>query len=230
MKRTEEVSVREFAPRAYAAIVQLMGGPDRLLNPDIRWGNNFLANFAVGRDEPWVAPGPDSFSGANWHVDGNWFMHYLDGPEQGILGIVCWEKMVHQGGATFIAPDSIGPVARYLADRPEGVWPDEFPWDDLIRQCSDFREAVADAGDFILTHPLMLHRGSQNLKRVPRYMNNSVVSFKEPLCFNRPDGAYSAIEQCILRGLGVDSLDFEIKGERRHLTREDREARRAARL
>lgn len=46
--------------------------------------------------------------------------------------------MHHCGGGTFIAPDSIGVVARYLAQHPEGVLPDDI--DSLIHQCHEFVE------------------------------------------------------------------------------------------
>jgi len=216
---TERVRVREFAPAAWAGIVRVMGGPERMRNPDFEWGNNFLMNYAVGADEPWVPCGPESPQGINWHVDGSWFRHFLDSPEQGILGVVCWDDMLHQGGATCIAPDSIGVIAEYLRARPEGVGPNEFPWQELIDSCSEFVECTGRAGDVFLVHPFVMHRGSQNLLRRPRFMTNIVTSFREPMCFDRPDGGYSAIEDAILRALGLERLAFAITGERKYIRR-----------
>ena len=45
-------------------------------------------------------------------------------------------------------------------------------------------------------------------------MNNHLVSFAEPMQFNRSDGDYSPVEQVILDCLGVESLDFKITRER----------------
>ena len=54
-----------------------------------------------------------------WHKDGSFFRHFLDSREQGLLTIVYWSDVEPQGGGTFIAPDSIKVVARYLAEHPE---------------------------------------------------------------------------------------------------------------
>lgn len=191
-----------------------MGGTERMHDSDFYWDNAFLMNYAVGADEPPVPCGPESPAGINWHVDGIWFRHFLDSPEQGILGVVCWDDMVSGGGATCIAPDSIAPIARYLMDHPEGVGPHDFPWEGLIRKCASFVECCAEAGDVVLLHPFIMHRGSQNHLRRPRFMTNIVTSFREPLNFSRENGAYNAIEGAILRALGVDRLDFAIAGPR----------------
>ena len=212
---TASVRVRDFAPAAWDGIVRVMGGPERMRNPDFEWTNAFLMNYAVGADDPPVPCGPDSPAGINWHVDGNWFRHFLDSPEQGILGVVLWDDMVSGGGATCIAPDSIGTIARYLLARPEGVEPNAFPWDDLIRQSHRFLEGTGRAGDVFLVHPFVMHRGSQNHLRRPRFMTNIVTSFKHPLDYHRRDtDASSAIELAVLRALDVDHLDFVATGER----------------
>eukprot|EP01051_Picozoa_sp_SAG22_P018948 SAG22_NODE_3348_length_1764_cov_2.810210_1_plen_40_part_10 len=39
------------------------------------------------------------------------FRHYLDSAEQGLLLLVLWGDIGHQGGGTFIAPDSVEKVA-----------------------------------------------------------------------------------------------------------------------
>ncbi len=211
---TESVPVKDIAPRAYAAICRLMGGEACLKDKNYSWSNHFLMNYATGADEAWVPCGQASPAGLNWHVDGSWFKHFLDGPEQGILGIVMYSDMESQAGCTCFAPDSIKPIAEYLRQHPEGLLPEEFDWDDLISQCNDFRECTGKAGDVVLMHPFMMHRGSQNLKRIPRFMCNIVTSLEEPMQFNRADGQYSAMEQVILNALGEESLDFHITGQR----------------
>ena len=74
---------------------------------------------------------------------------------------------------------------------------------------------IAEAGDVIILHPYMLHAASQNSSGRVRFMNNKVVSLKEPMNFNRPVGDYTALEASILHALGMDSLDFQITGERK---------------
>jgi hypothetical protein len=214
LERTESVPVRQLAPRVMDAIADLLGGPELVRDPHLTWGDNFLINYAVGAGEPWVPPGRDAPAGINWHIDGNWFRHFLDSPEQGLLGVVLWTDLVHRGGATFIAPDSISPVARHLAAHPEGLGPNEFPWREMIGQANDFRELIGEAGDVVLVHPLVMHRGSQNQLRRLRVISNAVSSQREPLRFKRADGAYTPVEQAVLEAMGVNEFDYAITGQR----------------
>ena len=46
-------------------------------------------------------------------------------------------------------------------------------------------------------------------------MNNKVVSLNAPMQFNRAEGDYTALEASILQALDLESLDFEITGERK---------------
>ncbi len=130
-------------------------------------------------------------------------------PEQGLLTLVVWSDIQPRGGGTFVAADSVPVVARYLAAHPEGVLPTEFPTKALIAECSQFVEATGRVGDVFLLHPYVLHAKSQNHLGVPRLITNPPVHLKEPMNFNRPDPAdYSPVELAVLRGLGVDRLDF----------------------
>src|SRR5690606_26840367 len=82
------VNVKEFSPKAYAVICQLLGGEDRIPE-NIRWGNGFIVNFSLGADSEWIPPSPEA---GGWHKDGDFFHHFLDSPEQGLLLIVIWKK------------------------------------------------------------------------------------------------------------------------------------------
>ena len=61
----------------------------------------------------------------------------------------------------------------------------------------------------------VLHATSQNPSGRVRFMNNKVVSLKESMKFNRPASDYTTLEASILQALGMDSLDFQITGERK---------------
>lgn len=211
MPAHKHVPVAEIAPKAWAAMVQLAGGEDRIRQPAL-WGDAFIANFGERSTEPWKPAGPDC---PGWHKDGDFFLHFLDSPEQGLLVIPLWTDVVHQGGPTYIAPDSIRVLAEFLRDRPEGVMPGEFGFQNLIRQCHEFGEAVGEAGDVYLLHPFMLHAVSQNVLRAKRVITNPPLSLAAPMCFDRPDGAYSPIEQTVLHALGVDRLAWKPTAERK---------------
>lgn len=231
--RTQEV--KDIAPKAWAATCQLLGGEERVRQP-YHFSNAYIMNLGVGADEPHRPPSPDC---PGWHKDGDFFRHFLDSPEQGLLTIVAWSDVVEQGGATYIATDSVSIVARHLAKHPEGLLPNEIGTGQLIHQCLRFAEATARAGDVYLLHPYMLHCHSQNTKQVERIIINPPAMLKEPMNFNRPDGDYSPVEQAVLRALDVDHYDFQRTGEREALVPESRkkqqqrmleeEARRRAR-
>jgi hypothetical protein len=214
MKGESSMEVKDLAPKAWEAICALMGGADRVKQP-CRWYDNFIVNFRDGADEPWQSP-----AGRNtgWHVDGDWFQHFLDGPEQGLLVLAIWSDIETKGGGTYIACDSVGPVARFLASHPEGVDPYGFPIAGLIAQCKDRIEVTGKIGDVALVHPFMLHTSSQNILKKPRFITNPAISFSEPMKFYRENSAdYSLVELAILRALGVDHLDFQATGSRQLL-------------
>jgi len=52
---------------------------------------------------------------------------------------------------------------------------------------------------------------------IPRFITNPAVHLREPMRFGRESVAeFSPIERAILRGLGVDRLDWHITGQRKH--------------
>jgi len=146
---------------------------------------------------------------AGWHKDGDFFRHFLDSPEQGLLTIVLWSDIEHRGGGTFVAPDSVAPVARLLAERREGVLPDDLHYDELISQCTSFVEITGRLGDVVLMHPYMLHAVSQNHRGTARFITNPPIALREPMRFDRADPTErSPVERAVLRALGVERLDY----------------------
>ncbi|MFW5814946.1 MAG: phytanoyl-CoA dioxygenase family protein [Spirochaetota bacterium] len=217
MDRNNIAPIGEISPKAWGALCDVVGGEqridDRVMEIESKhfttinsreWSDAFVVNFRRGADEPWLPPSPTS---GGWHKDGSFFRHFLDSREQGLLTIVYWSDVVHKGGGTFIAPDSIRHVARYLADHPEGVNGNTCA--ELIEQCEEFVEVTGEVGDYILLHPYMLHASSNNHSGNVRFMTNPPVVLREPLDFNRenPDD-FSLIELATLNALGVDRYDF----------------------
>jgi len=217
MGGTQSLEIKEFAPKAWDAICALMGGEERIQQP-ARWSDGFIVNFHEGADRPWQGPSPQI---KGWHKDGDFFRHFLDSPEQGLLTLVIWSDIEPQGGGTFVACDSVPVVARFLAGHPEGVGPYDFNFKDLIGQCHEFVEMTGRVGDVVLLHPFMLHTVSQNHSDRARFITNPPVSFKEPMNFHRANPAdYSLVEQAVLKGLGVESLNFQPTQPREHLVPE----------
>lgn len=220
MDHKNELPIREISTKAWDALLDVVGSEDRLEDEvfylpksghftyikSAYWSDAFIVNFHRGADEPWQEPGRHS---KGWHKDGSYFRHFLDSREQALLTIVAWTDMRHQGGATLIAPDSVRVIARLLCEHPEGVAAKEFDYPALLSQCHRFKELTADAGDFIILHPFMLHASSNNVLRRPRFMSNPPIMLKEPMNLNRENpNDFSLLERATLHYLGLERLDF----------------------
>lgn len=214
---------------------ELLGGEDRIDAEKSAWGDSFIVN--LGTREIADAPPADPRTFDNWHVDGDFFVHFLDSPEQALLVIPVFSDIASGGGGTYIAPEGIELAARYLAAHPEGVYggyytfrpattseddpadptaPGYYYHPDKARECNTFVELTAEVGDVVLMHPLMLHSASPNRLRAPRVITNPKVELRAPFEFARADPAeYSLVELKTLRALGVDRLEFQRTGERR---------------
>ncbi|KAJ7093459.1 hypothetical protein B0H15DRAFT_947581 [Mycena belliarum] len=225
------VLVSEFAPKAWSAICELVGGEDRITEETKVWKDSFIVNLGTeGQGEV----GFRDLDG--WHVDGDFFLHFLDSPEQGLLVIPIFSDIAPGGGGTAICTDGIPVVARHLHNNPDGVTPWMHPRgtpeptgpDRLsffksvvenreLAADSSFHEMTGEVGDVYLLHPLMVHSASKNATRIPRVITNPPVSLKAPFRFgDGVGGEYSLVEQKTLRELGFpEGLDgWKIEGER----------------
>ena len=221
MDHKNQLPIKEVAPKAWAAILDMVGGEERLETQVMRipesghfstinsfeWSDAFIANFHRGSDKPWQPPSPQV---GGWHKDGSYFRHFVDSREQALLTVVLWSDMLHQGGGTFIAPDSVRVIARLLYEHPEGIAARDFDFQSIIAQCGEFEELTGKAGDFVILHPYMLHASSQNVLRVPRFMTNPPIVLKEPMNLNRPNPKdFSLLERATLHYLALERYDFK---------------------
>ena len=204
--------LRTDAPRAFAAQADVVGGAERLpeRGESLAWRDSAIGNLAGPEGPAWQPPSPQQ---RGWHKDGWHFRHFLNSPEQGLLTVPIFSDILPQSGGTFVARDSIAPVARLLASLPEGLHPDSvqgagFLIPGLIEQCSDFVELTGEAGDMVLLHPYMMHRVSANPSPRPRFIANAALVLAEPMRFDRLHGGYSLVELAVLRALGRNQLDY----------------------
>jgi hypothetical protein len=218
MNRETIAPVKDVSRKTWSAICDVVGGEDRIDHQTMgieskhfttinsfEWSDAFIVNLRRGADAPWVPPSSGS---GGWHKDGSYFRHFLDSREQSLLTVLLWSDVGSRGGGTFIAPDSIAVMARFLADHPEGVEPNGFGG--LINQCKEFVEITGPVGTFALLHPFMLHASSNNHSGKPRFMTNPPVILKDHMNLNRPLTAdFSLLERTTLRALGVDRMDFK---------------------
>jgi len=232
--RKEKVS--SFSPQAWLAMQDLLGGEERIDEASSTWGDSFILNLGTPELET-AAQDIHPHDFGNWHVDGDFFIHFLDSPEQALLVIPLFSDIHPRGGGTFVAPQGIDLIANYLAAHPEGVLPtglsftpstsphlDSDPQNDpgywthteAIKKCDKLVEFTGDIGDVVLMHPLMLHSASKNYLREPRIITNPPVSLREPFNFNRENPAeFSLVEKKTLKALGVDRFDFRPTKERK---------------
>ncbi|KAL1995476.1 hypothetical protein VTN49DRAFT_1663 [Thermomyces lanuginosus] len=225
MPHHKQEPVRTFAPKAWAAICELLGGEDRIVDEHSVWYDSFIVNLGT---KEWEGRWPHPRDLTNWHVDGDFFIHFLDSPEQGLLVIPLFSDIDEHGGGTMICPDAIPHIAKHLHDHPEGVTPQMTPrgqqpqyeglgfFCEIAKKCDNFIEMTGKVGDVILLHPLMLHSASKNSLRQVRVITNPRVALKEPFNFDRDDpNEYSLVERKTLQALGVDRLPgWKIVGER----------------
>ncbi|KAL4737660.1 hypothetical protein BDV11DRAFT_171741 [Aspergillus similis] len=234
MPHHREEAVRTFAPKAWAAICELCGGEDRISEEFGSWRDSLIVNLGLPEYEGMKNPDPRELD--NWHVDGDFFWHFLDSPEQALLVIPLFSDIEPMGGGTMICPEAIPLMARYLYEHPEGVTPYMVPrgeaqsenpdaepglsfYKTLIQKCTDFHEMTGKTGDVVLMHPLMLHSASRNILRTPRIITNPPVALKEPFNFDRDDPSkYSLVEKKTLLALGKDRLQgWKITTERERI-------------
>ena len=201
------------APRAFLAQADAIGGADRLpgSGENLTWRDAAIGNLGLPGGPEWSPPGPRQ---AGWHKDGWHFRHFLNSPEQGLLTVPIYSDIRPKSGGTFIASDSIRPVAEFLAEHPAGLHPDSVQGSGYlipgwIEQCTDFEELTGEPGDMVLLHPFMLHRVSVNPSRRPRFIANMALVLAEPMQFSRPAGeTYSLVELAVLKALGTDDFDY----------------------
>ncbi len=192
--------ISEFAPRAWEAICDLLGGPQRVKTTE--WSDYFVINFRCD-PERLVDPHEElQLSGDAWHIDDPKLATRLDNWHHGLIVMCLFSDVKPRGGGTLFACDSPAKVARYLAQHPEGT---DFVNDGrvhvqkLLAQCHDYHEVTGEVGDVLLIHPLMLHAGSDNRSRDIRWMSNPLIFTEQPMDFWRDDRARESVVERVIR-------------------------------
>ena len=197
LEGNEDVPVAEFAPTAWAAICDLLGGPERIATRI--WSNYLILNLCDGADLESDRPSPD---GVGWHIDDPHPAMRLDQIRNGLVCITVVDELRPASGNTWLSPDSVGRVARALAEHPEGV---DFvhqrgAW--ITRECERFEEVVGETGDVFLLHPLLMHSSSPNRSGRIRWIGNPMVYMRQPLDPLRADRReLSPVELAIRRAI-----------------------------
>ncbi|KIJ36782.1 hypothetical protein M422DRAFT_232369 [Sphaerobolus stellatus SS14] len=219
MPRHKEMLWKEFAPKGYAAICDILGGEDCLDHTIFNKARDgLIANFGKEEYRDMVIHPKDL---ENWHIDGNWFTHFLDSSEHSLLVICLFNDVEPRAGGTYICEDGLKPIIQWLHNRPQGcspklVDPDGTTALDALQHCEKFIECTGKAGDMFICHGFMPHSASKNHRRIPRFITSPRFVLKDPFNYNRENPEdYSLLELKTLKELGVSSLpDWNITGQR----------------
>ncbi len=190
---TRVADMRLVAPRLWETVCRLVGGTERVRAP-ARIGNALLCNYRT------------TVLRESWHVDGDFFVHYPDSPEQALLVFVLWSDVRPGEGATLVVPSATAAVLEHLAASPEGRTSGRIPAGRFVAATGDGpRELTGRAGDAWILHPLTVHQSAPNPHGEPRFVSNPVVALEEPLRL-AGDGPRSPLERLTRRLLGRDYL------------------------
>lgn len=103
--------VKSFSPKVWDAMCDLLGGPERIKGQGSTWHDSMIVNLGdVDGDTEWLEP--KDLDG--WHVDGDFFTHFLDSPEQALLVVPFFTDVEQHQGPTIGAMDAIPKIAKYL--------------------------------------------------------------------------------------------------------------------
>lgn len=112
---SKSFSMKSFAPKGWKAICDLLGGEKRIAEGSDYWDDGFIVNLGSPEGEG------KNIEPNGWHVDGNFFAHYLDSPEQGLLVLPLFTDVRPGGGGTMLCPAALPLIANHLRDHPEGM-------------------------------------------------------------------------------------------------------------
>ena len=105
---TRMARLSQISPRVHHLTAELLGCVQCI--EEVWWGDAMIAHV-----------GPNQIDDQYWHVDGDFFRHFLDSPEQGLLTIVLWSDIAERDGPTVALMNGVGAVAKILHETPEGL-------------------------------------------------------------------------------------------------------------
>ena len=222
----ESPPLHQVAPRALGTQLDCVGGWDRVGQPEqIRLPDSLAVNLCSD-DSNLNEEGWRSTRAPGWHKDGWHYRHFLDSPQQGLLLGYLYSDILPGSGGTQMCVDSVGVVARLLAQHPEGIHPDSvqsYIQPHMIMECSEFEELTGKAGDLAIIHPYMVHRVAGNPSGRPRFAQFPSIKLSQPMQFQRDDpGEYSLSELVVLKELGqLKCFDFATEKDYMTYLRED---------
>lgn len=175
---------------------------DRLVGPG-RW----ILRVTLGTF-PVRFPSPDAPGDTGWHVDVSFGTDHPDFMEwranvrsrgRALLMLFLFSDVGPDDAPTRIRIGSHRDIARQLAPAGQaGLTLRELAADGFAASAHRPEVlAVGEAGTVYLCHPFLVHAAQPHRGTTPRFMAQPPLLPREPLCLDRPDGGYSAVERAI---------------------------------
>lgn len=155
-------------------------------------------------------PHPDEPGDDGWHIEGSYlppgeqFFHTnVFSRDRALLMLFLFSDVSEQDAPTRIRVGSHLDVPKIL--EPYGE-PGASFMEVAPKAAEASREraqalATGEAGTVFLCHPFVVHAAQPHRGTRPRFMAQPPLDPAEPITLERPDGAYSAVEQAIRTGL-----------------------------
>lgn len=193
--------LRDFAPAAQELVTALAGGEGNLQDLP-SWTDGFVV--MPPSSVPWREPALDGFG---WHIDGGFDApRRLDSAEVGLGVYAVWNEVRPRGGGTFFAPGALPALARFLAEKPDGVPKADIPMARLMRESDPaYFEYSGPAGTVLVAHSLIPHAASWNASKTHRLLSVRAVPFARPLDIFGA-GPKTPVEAATLRALEKSGL------------------------
>lgn len=189
LRPTRVADLADVAPVLWTAVCTLLGGAGRINRP-VRLSNALICNFRTAR------------LSESWHVDGDFFVHHPDSPEQALLLFVLWSDVGEGEGATLAAPAATAGILRHLARRPAGLTSAQIPARDHVGPPAEHISLTGNAGDAWILHPLTAHQSAPNPTGRPRFISNPAVALAAPMNLTDGPEIKSPLEELTRRLLG----------------------------
>ncbi len=178
----------DVAPVLWSAVCTLLGGADRIKQPALL-SNAFICNYRTSKLSD------------SWHVDGDFFVHHPDSPEQALLIFVLWSDVEEGEGATRAAPSATADILAELVRHPEGLTSAQIPVRRFASAAEPHLSLTGKAGDAWILHPLTAHQAVPNPHGDPRFISNPAIALKDPLNLTA-EAQRTPVEELTYRLLG----------------------------